>query len=160
MKKTKKIKKKTLIIILVALIVLLTALVSFHFIQKNSGGDFTPKEKELPEDVDKFNSIAENILQAFNNNDYSKFSEDFSEKVKNLMNEQSFQETKTLLDETSGKYISKSEPTLVAYQEYKAFQYPCVFEKENVTLTLYFTQDSYKIEGLTFDSENLREVIE
>jgi hypothetical protein len=52
-------------------------------------------------------SITENALIAMNENNYSRFSEDFDEKMKNALNEAKYQETIPEIKDEIGNYISK-----------------------------------------------------
>ncbi len=145
--------------IIIGVIIIVLAGIGIYFLGKNAGrNEFLPEEKELPENTSQIDAMAENILQSINNNDYLNFVKDFSSNLKLIMNEQTFQETKNLLNQTSGVYVSKKKPGLYTYQGLDLYSYPCVFEKEQVTLSIYLDPDSILIEGITFDSENLREV--
>ena len=153
-------KEVKLIIALVVIAVIAIGVISY-FVGRGAGRDeFLPEEKELPDNTSQTDSIAENLLHSLNNNDYSSFSKDFSNNLKLIMNQQTFQQTKSLIDETSGQYLSKAEPSLYEYQGYDLYQYPCTFEKEAVALSIYFQPNSILLEGLTFDSENLRAAVQ
>ena len=140
----------------VALVLVLLA-VSF-FAGRNAGlNEFLPEEIDLPENMSSINSVTENILQSLNDNNYSSFSKDFSDRIKTILNEQSFTEVRNLILETSGKYISKETPKSYEIEGYIAYDYSCEFEKEKVFVTISFSQDLKKVEGILFDSDNLRE---
>jgi len=156
-------KKKVpmgLIIGIIALVVIVIIIIAYFIGVSYRKTTSMPQEKELPDNINEINLIAEGLLQALNDDDYSFFSEDFSEEMKIAMDKSKFEETKQLLDETSGKYISKETPTRYEYQGYEMYRYICSFEKEQVTVTLYLSPDSKLVEGLWFDSANLKTVFQ
>ena len=151
----KKEVKFRLIIGVIVVIAIIAIIFSIKTLSNLNG--LAPFEKNLPRDMNEMNSISENLLQALGNEDYPSFSRDFSQGMKLQLNEELFFQTKQLLENTSGSYVSKEPSKFYEHDPYEIYQYACCFEKENVTLTLYM--NSSLIEGLYFDSENLRKLI-
>jgi hypothetical protein len=84
----------------------------------------------------------------------------FSDKLRDAMSEESFDELRGLVQETSGKFISLSGPQLVKASSPNAVGYVfnCKFEKEEVVLTNYYLVDGDQVEGFFLNSPNLRKV--
>jgi hypothetical protein len=101
-------------------------------------------------------AAAENILQAINANDSQKFVQDFSDAMKSAFPETEFTKLRDMIQKTSGNYLSMSSPTLLNQNGYAIYHFPCKFEKEDVIVTVTFTIGGDKVEGLFFDSTNLR----
>jgi hypothetical protein len=99
--------------------------------------------------------VAENILQSIDANDYQKFVQDFSDQMKAAFTEDKFNQLRKLLN-ASGKYVSLDAPSLSNNQGYAVYRFPCKYENENVYVTITFLIGGQKVEGLLFDSNNLR----
>lgn len=149
-----RIEKNWIKIVVVIVAIICVGLLN-HFTVNQEDKSLSPSELELPSDISSINLIAENILQSINSNNYALFKKDFSDNLVNLIPEQKFIEIRNLILETSGEYISKLEPKLYELEGELIYEYPCVFEKENVTLDISFSQNSEKVEGILFSSENL-----
>lgn len=149
-----RIEKNWIKIVIVIVAIICVGLLN-HFTVNQNGNSLSSSELELPSNIDSINLIAENILQSMNSNNYAAFKIDFSDNLINLIPEQKFTEIRNLILETSGEYISKLEPKLYELEGKLIYEYPCVFEKENVTLDVSFNQNSEKVEGILFSSENL-----
>jgi hypothetical protein len=104
--------------------------------------------------------VVENTLEAINAGDYRSFTQDFSDEMKKAFTEQQFTSLADMLQGASGKYIScaDSQPALSNNQGYASYRLPCTFDLEKVLVTVSFKVDGDKIEGLFFDSTNLRKV--
>ena len=102
--------------------------------------------------------VVDRILNGLNAGDYQAFSQDFGDTMKNTLNESEFNKIRTMLQETSGNYLSRSKPSLLNNQGYAIYRFPCKFEKEDVIVTVTFKINGDKVEGLFFDSNNLRKV--
>jgi hypothetical protein len=101
-------------------------------------------------------TAVENILTAINNNDYQKFTQDFSDQMISAFPEVQFKQTRDLLQQASGNYVSMGIPTLLNQNGYTLYRIPCKYEKEDVIVTITFAIGGDKVEGLFFDSTNLR----
>jgi hypothetical protein len=102
--------------------------------------------------------VTENILQAINAADYTAFTRDFNDQMKTAFPKDQFSQIRDMLQNTSGAYLSKGEPEMVNRQGYAIYRFPCEFEKEKVIVTVVFAVGGVKVEGLYFDSPNLRNV--
>lgn len=100
-------------------------------------------------------SMTENILQSINANDYQIFVQDFSDQMKTAFTEDQFNQMRDLL-KASGKYVSQDAPSLSNNQGYAVYRFPCKYKNENVYVTITFLIGGQKVEGLFFDSNNLR----
>jgi hypothetical protein len=105
---------------------------------------------------DQVGTVVENILTAINNNDYQKFMQDFSDAMISTFPEAQFTQLRDLLQKASGNYASMGTPTLLNQNGYALYRIPCKFDKEDVIVTVTFTVGGNKVEGLFFDSTNLR----
>lgn len=149
-----KIEKDRIKIIIVIVAIMGIGLLN-HF-TFNQDKNELPSELELPSNIDSINFMAENILQSINDNNYTRFKENFSNNLTILISEQKFTEVRDLILETSGKYILKSNPKLYEVENYYlVYEYSCLFEKENVTFDMSLGSNSKDIEGILFSSENL-----
>ncbi len=99
---------------------------------------------------------AENILTAINSGNYQNFVQDFSDPMKSAFPEASFTKVRNLLMSASGSYASCAAPTLSNSQGYAVYRFICKFEKEDVAVTISFKVGGDQVEGLFFDSVNLR----
>jgi hypothetical protein len=96
------------------------------------------------------------VLTALDQDDYAAFSEDFSPAMLAAFPEAQFTELRAMLQETSGNYVSCGDPSLSNRQGYAVYRLTCTFEKEEVVVTIVFAVDGRQVEGLFFDSPNLR----
>lgn len=106
--------------------------------------------------ADQVGAVVENILTSIDANDYQGFSRDFSDAMLSAFTEDSFAEMRTMLQDASGSYVSLGELTLVNQQGYAIYLYQCEYEKENVIVKVVFEIGGAKVDGLFFDSTNLR----
>ena len=104
--------------------------------------------------------IIENILTGLKNKDYPAFSKDLSQGAKVVLSQTSFDQLYTQMQTALGEYQSKilfssdtkdSKITAIYVTEYSK-EPAGVF----ITLVLQPAGNGYQIEGLTFDSPNLR----
>jgi hypothetical protein len=109
---------------------------------------------------DQVIQIVDNMLTAINQVDYQLFAQDFSEDMKNGFTEEMFTDLADLLENASGKYVScaDAKPDLSNNQGYAVYRLVCTYEQESVVVTVTFKTDGDKVEGLFFDSTNLRKV--
>jgi len=105
---------------------------------------------------EQVSTLTENVLQALNDNDYSGFTQDFSDAMKAAFSQDKFTQLRDLLQRTSGNYVSIGKPALSNAQGYATYQFPCQFDREEVTVTITFKIGGDKVEGLFFTSPNLR----
>jgi hypothetical protein len=115
-----------------------------------------PKPSALSDE--QVGELAENILVAINQGDHQAFMRDFSDQMKEAFPESEFIKLRELLQSESGAYLSRSAPDLVNQQGFAVYNLTCEYEKEKVTVRLVFSIDGDKVEGLFFDSANLRKV--
>jgi len=100
--------------------------------------------------------VAENILKAIDANDYQAFVHDFSDEMKQAFPEEQFAQLRDLLQGASGNYVSTGSPQISNNQGYAVYSFPCKYTEESVVTTLTFKVGGDKVEGLFFDSQNLR----
>ena len=105
---------------------------------------------------DQVGTVVDNILQAINANNSQKFTQDFSAAMISAFPEEQFTQLRDLLQQDSGNYVSLGTPTLINQNGFAIYRFPCQFEKENVIVTVTFTIGGDEVEGLFFDSTNLR----
>jgi hypothetical protein len=104
-------------------------------------------------------AIITDILTAMDAGDYAAFTRDFSPVLKNAMPEEQVKSLSSLVMMTSGKYVScDTTPQLSNSKEFAVYRLSCKFELEPVIVTAPFKIGGTQVEGLYFDSTNLRKV--
>lgn len=105
--------------------------------------------------------ITEGILQAMNEGDYTKYSENFDEVMKNNITEPVFEQFNTLIESKIGDYVSKEFSEVEEEGPYTTVYYKAKFTKEpgDVTVTVVFQEigGGIYVSGLWFDSPKLQE---
>lgn len=101
-------------------------------------------------------AAVENILKAIDAGDHQKFTQDFSNTMLSAFPESQFTQLRDMIQKTSGNYISMGTPTLLNQNGYAVYRIPCKYEKEDVMVTVTFPIGGMKVDGLFFDSTNLR----
>jgi hypothetical protein len=140
-----KIKLYSVISLLIALSILAT-------------GCAAPKPAALT--VDEVLVVTENVLTALDANDYAAFTRDYSPDMLAAYSEDKFTQVRDLLQSASGKYISTGKVSLSNNQGYAVYRIICKYEQEDVVVTIVFKVDGKQIEGLFFDSPNLRTAVQ
>ncbi|MBE3037474.1 MAG: DUF3887 domain-containing protein [Chloroflexi bacterium] len=109
---------------------------------------------------DQVVQVVENTLQAINAGDYQSFTQDFSDEMKNAFTEEQFTSLADMLQNASGNFVScaDSQPAISNNQDYAIYRLTCTYDLESVIVTVTFKVDGDKVEGLFFDSTNLRKV--
>lgn len=117
-----------------------------------------PKPASLSND--QVVQVVDNTLKAIIAGDYLSFTQDFSDEMKNAFTEEQFTSLADMLQNASGNYAScaDSQPALSNNQDYAVYRLICTFDLEKVIVTVTFKVDGDKVEGLFFDSTNLRKV--
>jgi hypothetical protein len=102
----------------------------------------------------------DNILKAINSADYLGFSKDFSSDLKTAIPEEEFIGLVVVLQRASGKYVScpAAAPDLSNTEGFAVYRLNCKFDLENVIVQLTYKIGGSQVEGLFFDSTNLRNV--
>jgi len=109
---------------------------------------------------DQVVQVVENTLNAIDAGDYPGFTQDFSDDMKNAFPEAQFASLADMLQNASGSYGScaDSQPALTNNQGYAVYRLTCTYTLESVLVTVTFKVDGDQVEGLFFDSTNLRKV--
>ena len=105
---------------------------------------------------DQVGTMVDNMLQAINTGDHQEFTRDFSEAMITAFPETEFTKLRDLIQGTSGNYISLGELTLINQGGYAIYLFQCEYDKENVIVKVVFAIGGDKVDGLFFDSTNLR----
>jgi hypothetical protein len=103
-------------------------------------------------------SITENILKALDQNNYPAFTHDFSPQMKAAFTQVKFSQLRTMLSNASGNFFYMDEPGISNKQGYAVYRFPTKYADETVTVTITFVIGGQEVEGLFFDSANLRKV--
>jgi hypothetical protein len=103
-------------------------------------------------------SVTENILRALDQNNYPAFIHDFSPQMRSAFTQTKFSQLQTLLYTTSGDFLYPDEPSISNNQGYAIYRFPAKYADETVTVTITFVIGGQEVEGLYFDSANLRKV--
>ena len=96
------------------------------------------------------------ILTALDEGDYAAFTQDFSDEMLAVFPETQFAALQDMLQEASGNYVSCGEPSISNNGGYASYRLTCPFDLEDVVVTIVFKVDGDQVEGLFFDSPNLR----
>jgi len=102
--------------------------------------------------------VADNILKAIDAGNYQDFTRDFSDHMKSVFSEAQFDQIRYTLQSTSGGFVSRSAMKLSNNSGYATYQITCKYEREEVTVTVVFKIGGVRVEGLFFDSPNLRRI--
>ncbi len=104
--------------------------------------------------------VVKNILTAINAGDYPGFSQDFSPDLIAAIPEGQFTSLANMLQRASGNYVScpASAPELTNSQGYAVYRLTCKFDLETVIVTVTFKTGGSQVEGLYFDSTNIRKI--
>jgi hypothetical protein len=101
----------------------------------------------------------ESILTAANKDDYSAYSKDFSDKMKEAITESNFKLQNKLIKDKIGSYESKEFVKLQNKGEYITVIYKAKYSNEPkevmVTITFRNGDDAHKVEGLFMTSPKL-----
>lgn len=103
--------------------------------------------------------IAENLMQGFNEGNYTVYSRDFSPEMKQALDEAAFEQNREQVTSRIGLYESRSDPVVTETGEYIAVTYMAAFEQEDgVALRFVFQKgdESHRLHGLWFNSPKLR----
>lgn len=102
--------------------------------------------------------VTTDALTALSAGNQESFVRDFNDDMRALfLEEAQFTALRDMLQETSGGFVSCAEPSLLNRGDYAIYRLRCRFEKEDVMVSVVFRVGGAKIEGLYFDSPNLRE---
>lgn len=101
----------------------------------------------------------ENILTAANKDDYTAYSKDFSDKMKEALTESNFKQQNKLIKDKIGSYESKEFVKLQNKGEYITVIYKTKYSNEPkdvmVTITFRNGDEAHKVEGLFMTSPKL-----
>jgi hypothetical protein len=104
--------------------------------------------------------IVENILAALSKNDYAAFSKDFSQSAKNTLNQTAFDQLYNQTQTAIGNYQSELYFDSSTQSGVTTILYIAQYSNEpagvSVTLILQAANGGYEVQGLNFDSPNLR----
>jgi hypothetical protein len=101
-------------------------------------------------------ALATRLLVSVNDNQYDGFIADFSADMLAAFPEVAFSDLHNMLQSASGTFISADELELTNNQDYAVYRIRCTYSLEDVMVTLVFKVDGTQVEGLYFDSNNLR----
>ena len=104
--------------------------------------------------------VTQNVLTALDANDYAAFTRDYSPDMLAAYSEDKFTQLRDLLQSASGKYVSTGKVNLSNNQGYAVYRIICKYKQEDVVVTIVFKVDGKQIEGLFFDSPNLRTAVQ
>jgi hypothetical protein len=105
---------------------------------------------------DEVLTLATRLLVSIDDNNYNVFIADFSEEMLATFPESEFINLRDMIQGASGNFVSADELELTNNQEYAVYRIRCSYSLEDVMVTLVFKVDGTQVEGLYFDSTNLR----
>ena len=100
--------------------------------------------------------VTSNALSAIDANDYTAFTRDFSDEMLAAFPESQFTQMHDLLQGSSGNFVACGDFSLSNKQGFALYRIICEYEQEDVVVTIVFKIDGTQVEGLFFDSPNLR----
>ena len=104
--------------------------------------------------------ITENILLAMNEDDYTKYSDNFDQTMRNAISGAVFNETNAMIKSKIGDYVSKEFQKAEGKDQYTIVYYNARFadEPDDVTVKVVFQEinGEMKVSGLWLDSPKLR----
>lgn len=102
---------------------------------------------------------AGNLMQGFNEGNYTMYSRDFSPEMKQALDEAAFEQNREHVTSRIGLYESRRDPVVTETGDYIAVTYRAKFEQEDgVALRFVFKKgdESHQLHGLWFNSPKLR----
>jgi hypothetical protein len=105
-------------------------------------------------------AAATRLLTAIDENNYEGFIADLSADMLTAFPEAEFSNLRDMLQSASGTFVSVDELELTNNQDYAVYRIRCSYSLEDVMVTLVFKVDGTQVEGLYFDSTNLRSASE
>lgn len=101
----------------------------------------------------------DNLMQAFNGNDYAAFSKDFDQALLKAMTESAFQSLYSQLQAKIGNYVSREVDDVLTAGDFITVVYLAKFsDEEIVQMRVVFTvAEEHLVTGLWFDSPKLRQ---
>lgn len=105
---------------------------------------------------DEITRITENILSAIDSGDYESFTHDFSQEMLSAFPEDQFNQLRDLLFASSGSFLSAGKMDLSNQEDFAIYRIRCSYQLEDVMVTVVFRVEGTRVEGLFFDSPNLR----
>ena len=104
--------------------------------------------------------IADNILEGYNENNYTKYSRDFSAEMLESLTAANFESQREEIFGKIGSFISREAPRVYEQGKFIWVEYYAEFEKESgvkVRVVFGVNDPIHRVEGLWFDSPKLRE---
>ena len=114
----------------------------------------SPSPSALPDD--DVLALASRLLVSIDEGDYTNFLADFSEDMVAAFPETAFNDLREMLQSASGTFMTAGKLELTNNQDYAIYRIRCSYSLEDVMVTLVFKVDGTLVEGLYFDSTNLR----
>ncbi|MBI4732352.1 MAG: DUF3887 domain-containing protein [Chloroflexi bacterium] len=105
---------------------------------------------------DEVIAVTTNILTAMDAGDYTAFTSDFSDEMLAAFTEEQFSQLRDLIFSASGNFVSANELSISNKQGFAIYRIICKYDLEDVVVTIVFKIDGIQVEGLFFDSPNLR----
>ncbi|HOU80900.1 MAG TPA: DUF3887 domain-containing protein [Methanoregulaceae archaeon] len=105
------------------------------------------------------NPITDNLLDGFNQNNYTQYSRDFSSEMKQGLDEKVFEQNRALVVSKVGSSVSRGDPVVTGSGEFLVVNYKADFEQEQgVDVRVVFRKgdDTHQVYGLWFNSPKLR----
>jgi hypothetical protein len=146
--------------LLLGLLMVLSAALLISGCSSNSSPSSTPPASS-PVNIQAIaDPIMENILISLNNNDYSSFSKDFGKSAKQTLNQTTFDQLYQQMQTSVGEYQSMLYVNNTVQNGLITVKYIAKYSREPAgvtsTLVLKSSNGGYEVQGLNFDSPNLR----
>jgi len=126
-------------------------------------GCISPEMPLSPEDqahvIAFANPITDNLLDGFNQNNYTQYSRDFSSEMKKGLDEKVFEQNRALVVSKIGSSVSRGDPVVTGSGEFLVVNYKADFEQEQgVDVRVVFRKgdDTHQVYGFWFNSPKLR----
>ncbi|MCS7010246.1 MAG: DUF3887 domain-containing protein [Anaerolineales bacterium] len=102
-------------------------------------------------------AVTASLLNALEEKNYTAFKEYLSDEMIAALPEDQFLALSEDIRNASGRFLTTGEMRLSNRNEYAIYRMMCDYEKEKVVVTIVFKINGTKVEGLFFDSVNLRQ---
>jgi hypothetical protein len=76
--------------------------------------------------------------------------------MNSAFSQEQFTKLRNMLQASSGNYVAINKLSLSNNQDFAVYRIICTYEREDVVVTIIFKVDGSRVEGLFFDSPNLR----
>lgn len=115
--------------------------------------------EEQAQVIEYANPITDNLLEGFNQNNYTQYSRDFSTEMSQALGKTEFEQNRALILSKIGSYVSRGNPVVTESGDFLVVNYKADFEQEqgvDIRVVFHKGDESHQMYGLWFNSPKLR----